>query len=204
MRNVIAIAATLGMVTVTAHAASISTSTTAPTVDGEDISNLTVADTRLKWFHDVEHDAGQTFTPGADAVLNAWTIRLSHPNEIDAGTESVLIRLGTITRPGDVFTFTDIYSELAETTGPDWNADDYLTFTLNTPQGLTAGVEYGIINDAQSMGDWHHGIPYIHRSSGSSYADGVGINRGGEGNFDLAFHADLGSGAAPGTMILVR
>jgi hypothetical protein len=48
-----------------ASAATVLTSTTAPTVDGLDEANLVTGTGRLKWFDDVEHDAGQTFTPAS-------------------------------------------------------------------------------------------------------------------------------------------
>ena len=80
--------------------------------------------------------------------------------------------------------------------GDDWAAGDYVTFAFDTPQAVTAGVEYGIITDAQAMGSWREGIPYRHRS-GNTYADGVLINRGTEStNTDLIFHLDIDSAAA--------
>ena len=178
----------VAVLSATASAAGITTSTTAPTVDALDESNLVAGTGKLKWFHDIEHDAGQTFTPSANLQLNSFTIQLFAGNE-DEGGESVKVRLGTITRPGDVFTFTDIYSETANLNG-DWFADDYITFTLDTPQALTGGIEYGVILDAQAMGDWHVGIPYLNLG-GNGYAGGHAIGRGSPRNDDLVFHADL-------------
>jgi len=172
-----------------AQAAIITVSTTAPTVDADDVANLGPGTASQKWFHDVEHDAGQTFTPSATLQLTSFSLQLDAGNE-DEGGEWVKVRLGTISRPGAVFAFTDIYSEDADMNG-DWNAGDWLTFTFDTPQTLTGGVEYGVITDAQAMGDWHNGIPYRERT-GNVYAGGVLINRGGEtSTSDLVFVAEL-------------
>jgi hypothetical protein len=45
--------------------------------------------------------------------LNSFTIHLSSKKLNDGETENVDIRLGTISRPEGVFTFTEIYSENA-------------------------------------------------------------------------------------------
>ena len=193
---------TLGILAAAAlslQAAEISISATAPATDGSDISNEASPTATQKWFSDVEHDAGQTFTPAADGLLKSFTVYLASGNLNDAGNENVDLRLGTISRPDGEFTFTDIYSEnavMAPSPGGDWETDDYITFTFDTPQPVSAGVEYGIITDAQLMGSWRDGgIPYRHRT-GNEYDGGVMINRGGEaGNTDLVFHIDI---AAPG------
>jgi len=203
----LALAAIAGLA-LTANAATISIGTTAPTVDAMDVSNYGTPTGTQKWFHDVEHDAGQTFTPTTSGLLNSFTIYLSSQNNNDAGNEWVDLRFGTISRPGGVFSFTDVYSEPAlmdPSPGGDWAAEDYVTFTFNTPQAVTAGVEYGIITDAQEMGGWQTpagGIPYRHRT-GNDYAGGVMINRGGESaGSDLVFHADITAIPEPGTGLL--
>jgi hypothetical protein len=176
----------------TANAASVTNSATPPSVDSDDIANMGPGAATQKWFHDIEHDAGQTFTPTADLQLNSFSVQLSSRNDNDADpNEWVLLRLGTITRPGGEFTFTDFYTEDAYQT-TDWAAGDWLTFTFDTPQVLTAGVEYGVITDAQQMGSWRDGgIPYRHRT-GNDYAGGHMINRGGASTgSDLVFVADL-------------
>ena len=137
----------LAGLSLSAHAATVSVSTTAPTVDGGDIANLVTPTATHKWFDDVEHDAGQTFTPETDGFVRSITIYLSSPNENDGANENIDLRLGTISRPGDVFTFSDIYVENAAWS-MDWAADDYVTFAFDTPQPVTAGVEYGLITDA--------------------------------------------------------
>jgi len=192
---ILAAIAGFAFATASSKAGDISISTTAPTADAMDVSNYETPTATQKWFHDVEHDAGQTFTPTADGFLQSFTVYLSSKNENDAGNENVDIRFGTISRPGEVFTFTDVYSEnavMAPSPEGDWAADDYITFTFETPQAVSAGVEYGVITDAQEMGGWQQGgIPYRHRTR-NTYAGGVMINRGGESaNADLVFHADI-------------
>jgi hypothetical protein len=114
-----------------ASAATVLTSTTAPTVDGLDEANLVTGTGRLKWFDDVEHDAGQTFTPASDAFLSNFTIQLDGSNANDADpNEYITVRLGVVTRPGGTFTFTDIHSEDAYQTS-DWNSGDYVTFAFD-------------------------------------------------------------------------
>ena len=69
--------------------------------------------------------------------MNSFTIHLSSKNLNDGETENVDIRLGTISRPEGVFTFTENYSEnavIAPSPEGDWAADDYITFTFETPQ----------------------------------------------------------------------
>ena len=182
------LAVAMAFIAGSASAATVTISTTAPIVTTTDESNLVAQTGLLKWFHDIEHDAGQTFTPSEDLQLKSFTIRLGADN-LDDGPDWLNLRLGTITRPGDVFTFTDIYSETANL-GADQFAGDYLTFALDAPQTVTGGVEYGIILDAQNFGDWHVGIPYL-SLGGTSYADGHAIGRGAPRGDDLVFHADL-------------
>jgi hypothetical protein len=175
-------------------AATVTTSSSAPEPGPLDVSNLADPTATQKWFSDVEHDAGQTFTPTTDGLLVSFTVWLSSPNPNDGGDENVDVRLGTISRPNEEFTFTEVYAEnaaMAPSPEGDWEADDYLTFTFDTPQPVTAGVEYGIITDAQRMGNWRVGIPYRHRTP-NLYEGGVMINRGNEApNTDLVFHAQI-------------
>ena len=182
-------AVTLAVIAGAANAAEVSISTTAPIVTPTDESNLGAETGTLKWFHDIEHNAGQTFTPGDDLQLKSFTVRVGKPNEADANPERLNFRLGIITRPEGVFTFTDLYEEEATWT-VDTLANDYMTFTLDVPQDVNDGVEYGVILDAQAMGNWRNGIPYL-SETGNTYAAGNSIGRGGQRNNDLAFHADL-------------
>ena len=183
------------------NAATVTTSTMAPTLDAYDIYNLNPQGntTLQKWFSDVEHDGGQTFTPTQDLLLNSFSVQINAGSmnlNDNAPNEKVDLRLGTISRPGGTFTFTDIYSEVAVQT-QDWNGGDWVTWTYDTPQPLTAGVEYGVITDAMNFGSWQNGgIAYRYRT-GDLLANGSLINRGGEiTNSDLVFVADLSAAAA--------
>jgi len=160
-------------------------------------------DSNYKWFDEPKnHYLGQTFTPSATATLTSFTIHLRSLNA-DDGPDTANFRLGTITRPGGVFTFTDIITPEASPQNGDWAALDYVTYTLDTPTALTGGVEYGVILDMQDAGNWSNGIPYSWRS-GDNVAGGVGIYGGDDGGTaesgiaaaekvgqDLVFHANL-------------
>ena len=139
-----------------ANAATVTTSTTAPIQDADDEANLGAATGLLKWFHDVEHDAGQTFTPSANLMLNSYTFQVGRKNDNDHADEWLKFRLGTIDRSGG-FDFVDIYEEEAHW-DMDWAQGDYVTITLDTPQALAGGVEYGVIPcpaDGQLEWSWH-------------------------------------------------
>jgi len=191
---------------VSATAATISVSSTAPEVGTLDESNYATPTSTQKWFSDVERDAGQTFTPASDGLLVSFTVWLSSPNPNDAGDENVDLRFGTISRPDGGFTFTEVYFEnavMGASPEGDWAAGDYITFTFETPQPVTAGVEYGIITEARRMGNWRDGIPYRHRTP-NTYGGGVMINRGGETpNTDLVFHAEIVSGATENLSLII-
>ena len=175
--------------------------TTPPIQDADDEANLGAATGLLKWFHDVEHDAGQTFTPSANLMLNSYTFQVGRKNDNDHADEWLKFRLGTIDRSGG-FDFVDIYEEEAHW-DMDWAQGDYVTITLDTPQALAGGVEYGVIQDAQQMGNWNGpGIPYLNENADSSYAGGNAIGRGGQRSRDLIFHTNLtaatgGGGGVP-------
>jgi len=184
MKKVMFLVMAIALIATLANAAVVTISTVAPTVDATDESNIVAETGTLKWFHDVEHDAGQTFTPGADLSLDAFSVRVAKPNEDDA-PDKLNFRLGTITRPAGLFTFTDIYAENDVMLGADLFAGDWMTFTLDNAQALTGGVEYGVILDAQAFGDWHVGIPYL-SMTGDTYAGGAQIGRGtSNGSNDL-------------------
>jgi hypothetical protein len=186
------IAAATAALVITGNAATIAISTSAPSVDGLDEANLVASTGTWKWFNDNGRNLGQTFTPGSDATFTSFTTWLSSGNS--AAPDTYRFKVGTISRPLGVFTFTEIVDE-ATTQTADWTAGDYLTWTLDTPMALTGGVEYGVVIEAVSNGAWQAGIPYTHHG-GAGYASGNGIYGGAigsptaQGN-DLVFHANL-------------
>jgi len=193
-----AFAAATAAFALSANAASISTSGSAPTVDGLDEANLVASTGLWKWFNDNGRNLGQTFTTSADATFTSFTTWLNSDNT--AAPDTYLFKVGTITRPLGVFTFTEMVSEDATQTA-DWTGGDYVTWTLDTPMALTGGVEYGVVIQAVSNGAWQDGIPYTHHG-GTGYAGGNGIYGGAIGSptaqsRDLVFHANLVAGAVP-------
>ena len=193
-----AFAAATAAFALSANAASISMSGTAPTVDGFDEANLVASTGAWKWYNDNGRNLGQTFTSSVDATFTSFTTWLSSGNQ--AAPDTYLFKVGTISRPLGVFTFTEMVSEDATQTD-DWTAGDYVTWTLDTPMALTGGVEYGVVIQAVSNGAWQDGIPYTHHG-GTGYAGGNGIYGGAIGSptaqsRDLVFHANLVAGAVP-------
>lgn len=175
-----------------ASAATILVNSTAPTVTANDQSNLVAQTSDQKWFTDSDN-IGQTFTPsGTGLSINSFTIQMSDSRGTnqDDGGESVNVELGTITRPGGVFTFTEIYSEIANLSG-DWSESDYITFAFDTSQALTDGVEYGVRLDVQAFGAFQNGIPYA-GISGDTYAGGQRIGQNtSSASGDMIFHVDI-------------
>lgn len=177
-----------------AHAGTLTVTTFDPFVGSEDIANLNPSNpSTLKWFSDIEKPAGQTFTATEDGLLLSFTTRMgpNHSNQ-DDGNESVTLRFGTVTgTPGTDWAFTETYSETVTWTG-DWSANDWLIWSFDAPPAVQAGVKYGVITQAENMGNWRNGIPYLARSNGSSYDGGEMINRGsGNSGADLVFVADI-------------
>ena len=199
-RQIKLIAAATAALVITGNAAVVSTSTTAPTADGLDEYNLTAGTGQFKWFNEGNnHDLGQTFTPDADAALTSFTILMTAKND-DDGPDTVDFRLGTITRPLGIFTFTDIITPETSPQNGDWAAGDYVTYTMDTPEALTGGVEYGVILKGVNFGNWNGpGIPYS-ATTGNVLTDGVGIYGGNDDerpNNDLVFHANLDAAVIP-------
>ena len=208
------IAAATAALVITGNAATVSTDTSAPGVNGLDESNLTATNGAFKWFNDGGHNLGQTFTSATGGMLTSFTIRLATngANE-DDGPDTINFRFGTISRPGAVFTFTDIIGSPGEAspqfTSGDWDGLDYVTYTINAPQTLAAGVEYGIILDNIQAGNWNGpGIPYTEKTS-NVYAGGVAIYGGSyaapgeQANSDLVFHANIDAVPEPATTALL-
>jgi len=198
IKLIAAFAAATAALVITGNAATIAISTTAPSVDGLDEANLVASTGTWKWYNDNGRNLGQTFTPGSDATFTSFTTWLNSSNA--AAPDTYSFKVGTISRPLGVFTFTEIVSE-ATTQIADWTGGDYLTWTLDTAMALTGGVEYGVVIEAVSNGAWQDGIPYTHHG-GTGYAGGNGIYGGAIGSptaqsRDLVFHANLDAVVIP-------
>jgi hypothetical protein len=190
--KVMLIAVAMFALAASANAAVMTSSPTAPGIDGLDIANYT-GNSLDKWFCYVGEWAsrvvGQTFTPGTDAQLNAITYQIADTQKAPPVKEYT-IRVSTVDRvdPGDSSTWvlTEIYTETAtQSEGIEWVGTDkavemgvepspFMTWTLDSSVALTAGTEYGIDvgMNSTSVG-WQQGIAYIKYSGDDEYADGT-------------------------------
>lgn len=126
-------------------AVTITSSATAPTIDGADIAMLNVT--------------GRTFSAGIDSVFSGGTTRPAQGQSFTTGSNAggylmsaatlfadanmasnydALLRIGTISGT----TFTSIGSYTPTNTAPNTN-DRYLTITIDTPILLAANTVYG-------------------------------------------------------------
>jgi hypothetical protein len=188
---------TLGAASV--HAGLMTSSPTAPTIDGDDIASFGTPTGQDKWwpqtggFGAPGKTQGQTFTTGsAPLILNAFTFQVRDATE---PTKEYAIRVGTVSGT----TFTEIASELA-TQSAATAVDDYWTWTLGSPVSLSANTTYGVdVGLLSSTSDWTTGIPYMHYTAdeypgGSRFRSGdggVGNSTMEQMSGDRVFHLDL-------------
>lgn len=178
----------------------VSVSSTAPTVDGADIANLA----QVNLYDDFQSSViwgdrparGQTFSTG-DAIsytLSAVTFQAANSQSAN-GTYT--IRVGTISGTD----FTAVFDQTTATVTENVAANDYVTFTLDTPISLNPNTVYGV-DIARGGSGWRL------LNNTSQFADGVRYNSGGGGagdstvslysdNYDRIFHLDMTSVAVP-------
>jgi len=183
--------------TISASAATISVSSTAPTVDGEDISSALGAGTQGEKLWTDTRAIGQTFTTGSNGVrLNAITLQIQTGKSAQPTKQYTLV-IGSVS--GTSYT-ANLATESA-TQSTAWASDDYITFNLDSPIILAASSVYGfdLAMDSTTTG-WSTGIPYMARTVDTVYANGKGIkstvNKQSTSPFvftnrDLVFHLDL-------------
>ena len=196
--------ATLVLAATSASAATMSNSATAPAVDGFDIASYGTPTGQDKWwpeeagaFGNPGKTVGQTFTTGSeDVMLNALTFQI---RDVTEPTKTYTIRVGSVSGS----TFTEIASESA-TQSFATAADDYWTWTLDSPVLLSANTVYGVdVGLNASTSEWTTGIPYVYYTA-DVYAGGTRFRSGTAGNGvgdtsmsqvsgDRVFHIDMGS-----------
>jgi autotransporter-associated beta strand protein len=181
------------------RAATMSASATAPAVNDEDIANIGAATGTDKWFTGTSTDGaakGQTFTTGGATVrLKSITYRIAE-NQKAEPTKTYAIRVGKVLGTN----FTQIHSETA-TQNFTWNADEFMTWTFDTPVLLEPYTTYGIdVGMLSSTTGWQTGIPYINLTDDdypgggrySSGASGTGTTTVGYSiGSDRVFHLDI-------------
>ena len=183
----------------------ISASPTAPTVDSADIANLAspIANDFGSSFIWPDRPArGQTFLTGnsaGDFTLDAITLQAS---EDALPTNGYTLRIGAVT--GNAFT------PISTATGSfatNINANEYVTFALNSPVSLTANTTYGfdVALGTTDGGFGDHGWQ-LRNSAQTGYADGSAYSSGSNAvggatinthNQDRIFHLNLAPGMLP-------
>lgn len=187
-----------------AQAALMSVSTTAPTVDGADIAQLTGGQTANNdytaiWFNRPRQ--GQSFTTSSTpGIYELRAITLKHNwSTTWTTTGPWTIRIGVLDASNNL---TVLHTETA--TGINLGGNEvYATWTLATPVPLLRNVQY--VFDVFSAG---YGMVTENSPSGSNpYTGGTAVSSGGirEGNpifpdnpqtisnFDRVFHLDIGT-----------
>ena len=155
-----------------AHAATMSSSSTAPVINDEDIANFGDVASTDKWFLDAAR--GQSITTGGAAVrLKAITYQVSEGNGA-APTKTYTLRVGKVAGTN----FTQVHSETA-TQNFSWTSGQYMTWAFATPILLGPYTTYGIdVGMTSSASAYQTGIPYINVTAdeyagGTSYASGA-------------------------------
>ena len=195
--KVMLIALAMVALAVSANAALVTSSDTAPDVDGLDIANFTGTSLDKWFFYPGEwasRPVGQSFTPGTDGLLNAITYEIADTQKC-APVKDYTIRVCTVNKPdpGDSSTWslTEIYSETGtQGEGTEWigttkaadmgvEPSPFMTWTLESSVALTAGTEYGVdVGMNSSTTGWQTGIPYLKYSQDDEYADGTRYHTG--------------------------
>ena len=200
----------------TAQAASISLSGTAPTVDNADISQLAggtghAADEGDVWGG--RPAMGQSFTTGVNALgytLDAFSFK-SHTSGGNAAADDqqYTFRVGTVS--GGVFT--PLVTE-SSVVGETFTQSDWWTMEFSSPVTLSSNTTYAIDilhDNTPSFWGWR-----LEGTAGSSYADGTGYSSGTSGgtipddsnlalhSFDRTFHVNLVPHPPQATLIRFR
>ena len=204
----VAAVASVALIAPCANAATMTNSSTAPAVDGEDIASYGTPTSQDKWwpgsttvYGTPGKTVGQTFTTGSQGVeLNAVTFQI---RDGTAPTKEYAIRVGTVSGT----TFDTVATESA-TQGFSTADDDYWTWTFDTPIFLFPDTVYGVdVGLLSSSSEWQTGIPYVYYTA-DVYPDGTRFRSGTEGNGigddsmtatsgDRVFHLDLTAAASP-------
>jgi hypothetical protein len=180
--------------------ASVSVSSTAPTVDGADIAQLTTNKTWSKSFNSGSGNVGQSFSTGSDVggyTLNAFSFQLKSASAGVGGTTPASFTVRVIEITGADNTNPAAYTTVATDTGHTFvgsvAVDDWMTWTLNTPLALDPNKIYGVDITVADGGD----ASFINavRVGDGTFAGGRIYLGSGALNLtsgeDAVFHADL-------------
>lgn len=185
--------------------ATMSASTMAPAMNGQDIANYGTVVNRDKFFADdsgatASRSQGQTFTTGdSGLLLRAVTYQVGDSDKAEP-TKEYVIRVGTV----EGTSVKAVHAESA-TQNFTWNSSEYMTWTFDEPVPLSPNTLYGVdIVMTNSTSGWSTGIPYLtttedEYSGGTRYlseADdpSLKVYTIGEMTKDRVFHLDLDLG----------
>ncbi len=175
------------------HAASVTSSSTAPAINDADLANYGAVSGTDKWWGTSggnNDGRGQTFTTGQGALrLKSITYQTSTST---IPTKVFTIRVGKVTGT----TFTQTYSETA-TQSTNWGSNHYVTWTFANPPILDGGTVYGVdVIMSSSTTDWQTGIPYLNVTDnefagGAQYLSGSGGSYTALSTGDRIFHLNM-------------
>ncbi len=177
----LALVVMVGLTATSASAATMFSSPTAPDVGSFDIASYGTPTGQDKWwlggaddFGNVGKTVGQTFTTGSvDVLLNAFTFQI---RDLTKPVKTYTIRVGSVSGS----TFTEIASEPVTQSFSN-SADNYWTWTLDSPVTLSANTVYGVdVGLNTSTSEWETGIPYVYYTA-DVYAGGTRFRSGTAG-----------------------
>jgi hypothetical protein len=175
---------------VPAVAGTMSSSSTAPAVNGFDIANLGTRADEDKFWAEAGTDAGkahgQTFRTGSAALwLRSVTYKINAGSEADP-TKTYVVRIGKVSGTTFTLAHTETFSQTIQ-----WLENRYMTWTFTNPVVLHGDSTYGIdIGMTSSTSTWQTGIPYLTLTA-NDFLDGQlymsGGTTAGVGSNSLAY-----------------
>ena len=194
----------------TAGAASLSVSATAPTQDGADIANLTLPPTSSDIINGDRPAAGQTFlTLGNSTGYTLTSLTIYNDRAVATSGGTWNLRLGTVSGSTFTQTIADTITVGGTALTLGGTGEDYITFTLTTPVFLSANTLYGIDLVRTGSGNWltwaETGNDYGNGQSYTSGPDGVGSSTLTlAGANDRIFHLNIEAMPPRGTLFLMQ
>jgi hypothetical protein len=187
------------------QAGSVALSSYTPIINGEDVANLTTANPNAEKVWSDATNPGQSFTTGAGGeTLKAFSFQLHGDSEAGRTPAGMNYTIRVVAMDGSGNTTTvAIESNIVYGAGA-WAAEDWLTWTFETPVTLLPTTLYGIDLEHVNGGGWQDGITYLRRDDAAGYADGNFYKRDDGNptttdspNGEMIFHIDIESSGPP-------
>lgn len=184
-----------------AHAA-VTISSTAPTSDAAEISNLSWTNNLMEKAWIDSPNLGQSFATGGDTdgyLLSSFSMQVNTSSSTNPADKVWNIRVVTISG----ITTSTLRLETGHTSSGAWSEGQWFTWTLNTPLVLDANTLYGVDVEMTSGGAWQLGLPYFLYSASDQVSGGrrytrddgdpstISANTGPQQVYDRVFHVDL-------------